>query len=179
MHKPLRPALVKLTPMRLADFAGYREAAAAAYAADNVSVGRWPQDGALQRAQEDFDESLPQGLATPENFVYDIVETHAGAVVGVVWLAVVIKDGLKSAFVYDLEVKPEFRRRGYARAAFAALEPLVRALGLSSIGLHVFGDNHAAQALYRSLGYGVTGVNMLKRLDGDGVQSKPSSAHDT
>jgi ribosomal protein S18 acetylase RimI-like enzyme len=151
--------------MSLGAFAGYREAAADAYAADNVSVGRWPREGALQRAYEDFDDSLPQGLATPENFLYDIVETNAGAVVGVIWLAVLVKDGLKTAFVYDIEVKPEFRRRGYARAAFSSLEPLVRSLGLSSIGLHVFGNNHGAQALYRSLGYEVTGLNMLKKFD--------------
>ena len=77
------------------------------------------------------------------------------------------KNGLKSAFVYDVEVKSELRRQGYARAAFTALEPIVKALGLSSIGLHVFGHNPGAQALYRSLGYGITGVNMLKQLGSD------------
>ena len=147
-------------------FAGYREAAAAGYAADNVSSGRWPQEGALQRSYEDFDESLPRGLDTPENYLYDIVNISTGAAVGIIWFAVVVKNGLRSAFVYDVEVKPEFRRHGYARAAFTALEPLVKALGLSSVGLHVFGNNPGAQALYHSLGYGVTGVNMLKRLGG-------------
>ena len=41
-----------------------------------------------------------------------------------------------------------------SHADFAALEPLVRNLGLSSIGLHVFSNNAGAQALYRKLGYG-------------------------
>jgi hypothetical protein len=40
------------------------------------------------------------------------------------------------------------------------LTPILR----SSIGLHVFGDNLGAHALYAKLGYGVTGINMLKRL---------------
>ena len=145
-------------------FAGYREAAAAGYADDNVASGRWPQDGALQRSYDDFDESLPQGLDTPDNYLYDIINEKAGATVGIIWFAVVVKNGLKSAFVYDVEVKPEFRRHGYARAAFSELEPLVVKLGLSSIGLHVFSSNPGAQALYHSLGYGVTGVNMLKHL---------------
>ena len=35
---------------------------------------------------------------------------------------------------------------------------------LSSIGLHVFGQNIGAQTSYRKLGYGVTSVNMLKHL---------------
>lgn len=157
--------MTTLTLMHSNAFAGYREASAKGYAEDNVASGRWPQEGALQRAYEDFDESLPQGLATPDNYVYDIRDDTSGSIVGVIWFAVVQKNGLKSAFVYDIEIKADFRRQGHARAAFVALEPLVRKLGLSSIGRHVFGHNPGAQALYNSLGYGVTGVNMRKKLD--------------
>lgn len=153
-----------LEPMGHASFAGYRAAAAAAYATDNVASGRWPSEGALERALDDFDESLPRGLDTPDNHVFDVKDARSGAVVGVVWFAAVVKHGLRSAFVYDIEIKAEHRRRGHARAAFAALEDRVKAMGLSSIGLHVFGQNPGAQALYRSLGYAVTGVNMLKHL---------------
>ena len=64
--------------------------------------------------------------------------------------------------MYDAETKPNLRQRGHARAAFEALEPMVSDLGLASIGLHAFGHYPGAQALYRSLGYEVTGVNMLK-----------------
>lgn len=159
--------MITLEPMNPDSFASYREAASSGYAHDNVASGRWPKQGALQRSYEDFDASLPQGLATPDNFLYEINSEATGATVGIIWFAVVVKNGLKSAFVYDVEVKPEFRRQGYARAAFVALEPIVKALGLPSIGLHVFGHNPGAQALYHSLGYSVTGVNMLKRLRGD------------
>lgn len=160
------PVVVTLAPMNPSAFAGYRDAAAAGYAGDNVTSGRWPKEGALQRSYDDFDESLPQGLATPDNFVCEIVSKSIGATVGIMWYAVVTKNGLKSVFVYDVEIKPEFRRHGYARAAFSALETLVNALGLSSIGLHVFGTNPGAQALYHSLGFRVTGINMLKQLGG-------------
>jgi ribosomal protein S18 acetylase RimI-like enzyme len=150
--------------MQAASFATYREMAAKGYAEDNVASGRWPEAGSLQRSYEDFDESLPLGLGTPDNYLYEIMDEATRTIVGVIWFAVVVKNGIKSAFVYDVEVTAEHRRQGYARAAFAALEPLVTNLGLSSIGLHVFGHNPGAQALYDSLGYGVTGVNMLKRL---------------
>jgi ribosomal protein S18 acetylase RimI-like enzyme len=156
--------MVILSPMKSDGFAAYREAAARGYADDNVASGRWPSVGALQRSFEDFDDSLPQGLATPDNFLYEIVNESTGTPVGILWFAVVVKNGLKTAFVYDVEVRPEQRRLGYARAAFSALEPIVKALGLSSIGLHVFANNPGAQALYRSLGYAVTGTNMLKQL---------------
>ena len=127
--------MTTLTLMHPNAFGAYREASASGYAEDNVASGRWPPEGALQRAYDDFDESLPQGLATPDNYVYDI------------------------------EIEADFRRQGHARAAFVALEPLVAKLGLSSIGLHVFGHNPGAQALYNSLGYGITGFNMRKTLD--------------
>lgn len=153
-----------LTPINPNAFSAYRQTAAAGYAQDNIACGRWPREGALQRALEDFDESLPQGLATPDNFIYEIQDEASGTPVGVLWFACIVKNGLKSAFVYDIEIKPEYRRRGYARQAFVALESIVLALGLASIGLHVFGQNPGAQALYNSLGYGVTGVNMLKHL---------------
>ena len=58
----------------------------------------------------------------------------------------------------------QHQRQGHGRAAFQALEARVQALGLGSIGLHVFAQNVGAQALYRSLGFGVTGLNMLKPL---------------
>ena len=146
-------------------FAAYREASVTGYAQDNVAAGRWPQPGALERAYADFDHNLPLGLATPDNFIYEIKDEGTKEVVGVIWFAITEKNGVKSAFVYDVEVKPQYRRMGHARAAFKALEQKVRELGLLTIGLHVFGHNSDAQRLYVSLGYAVTGVNMLKRLE--------------
>jgi ribosomal protein S18 acetylase RimI-like enzyme len=41
--------------------------------------------------------------------------------------------------------------------------------GLSSLALHVFSFNTGAQALYRSIGYGISGMNMFKPLRRDGI----------
>lgn len=164
MHADLRWPMTTLLPMPPSAFARYREGAIQGYADDNVAAGRWPAEGALQRSTEDFDESLPLGLGTPDNHLYQIIDEATGTVVGVLWFAVVVKNGLKSAFVYDVEVHRPHQRQGHGRAAFQALEGLVASLGLSSIALHVFGHNPGAQALYASLGYGVTGINMRKQL---------------
>ena len=154
-----------LVPMSADAYVHYLDDAVAGYAKDNVAAGRWPEEGALLRSQADFKNSLPQGLETPDNYLFEIKTAAAGPTVGYIWFAVVEKNGLFSAFVYDVEVKQEFQRQGHAKAAFEALEPFVRKLGLSSIGLHVFAQNNGAQALYSKLGYGVTGVNMQKHLD--------------
>ncbi len=157
-----------LVPMSAEAYPQYRERAVAGYADDNVAAGRWPAEGALARSQADFDSSLPQGLQTPDNYIFEIKSTEAGPTVGFIWFAVIEKNGLQSAYVYDVEINTQFRRQGHARAAFEALEPIVKRLGLSSIGLHVFGHNPGAQALYDSLGYGVTGINMAKHLGANG-----------
>jgi ribosomal protein S18 acetylase RimI-like enzyme len=158
--------MTTLCPMRAEAFVPYLDAAIVGYAEDNVLSGRWPAEGAVERSRADFLSSLPQGLQTPDNHLFEIKSHEDGPCVGVVWFVVQVRDGLRSAFVYDLEVKAEFRRQGHALRALRALEPLVAALGLSTIGLHVFGQNLGAQALYAKLGYGVTGINMLKHLDG-------------
>jgi|GEM_PF-755446 len=153
-----------LSPMCPEAFAAYRDAAVAGYAQDNIDAGRWPAEGAMERSRADFDDSLPQGLSTPANYLFEILDGPGGARVGYLWFAVIVKHGLRSAYVYDLEVHPDQRRQGHAKRAFEALEGRVAALGLNSIGLHVFGHNPGAQSLYRQLGYQVTGINMLKTL---------------
>jgi ribosomal protein S18 acetylase RimI-like enzyme len=156
--------------MTAAVFGPYLETAVSNYARDNVESGRWPEKGALARSRADFDSLLPQGPKTPNNYLFEIKSAETGPTIGFLWSAAVAKGGLRSAFVYDIEIEPEYRRQGHAKAAFAALEQRVRELGLSRIGLHVFGRNPDAQALYASLGYRVTGINMLKNLDADSAR---------
>lgn len=161
-----------LSPMREEVYEAYLQAAISSYADDNVAAGRWPVDSAWERSRADFQYSLPQGLATPNNYLFEIFAQSNGLPVGYLWFAEVTQHGLRSAYVYDLEIKPEHRRQGHAEAAFKALETLVANLGLNRIGLHVFGHNPGAQALYAKLGYGVTGINMAKALDGLTHKSK-------
>ncbi len=151
--------------MNAESFGPYLRNAVAEYAADNVAAGRWPEAGALQRSAADFDALLPQGVATPDHFLFDILATPEGPAVGALWFAVVDRHTTASAFVYDLLVRAEHRRQGHAQRAFQAMESIVRGLGLTQVGLHVFGHNPAAQALYTKLGYGVTGLNMARQLD--------------
>jgi ribosomal protein S18 acetylase RimI-like enzyme len=68
------------------------------------------------------------------------------------------------AFVYNIEVYPDFRRRGYAEAAMKELEVVARRMGAETIRLHVFGHNAAARPLYVKLGYEPTNIVMAKSL---------------
>jgi ribosomal protein S18 acetylase RimI-like enzyme len=56
--------------------------------------------------------------------------------------------------LHDLVVRPEARRRGVAKALFAAIEAQAARIGAGRVTLEVRKDNEAARALYASLGYG-------------------------
>ena len=145
-------------------FGLYLEEEIAAYAQDKVAVGSWAAEGALERSRAEFATLLPQGLATPDNHLFEILAADDGAVVGAIWLAIEREHGTVTGYVYNVGIKPEFQRQGHALRAFQGLELLALELGAASIGLHVFGANAAAQALYRRLGFTVTGINMRKSI---------------
>ncbi len=92
------------------------------------------------------------------------MDEATGEKVGHIWFTKMTYGGQTFAFVYDLIIFDEFRRRGYGEATMRALEEKVREQGLDSIGLHVFGHNHAAKALYEKIGYEITDLNMQKKL---------------
>lgn len=160
----LEDIVAELVPMRGEEFKAFLASSAAAYAEDNIKSGRWLREGAHARALADLKASLPQGVNTPNNYLFEILGSPKNVAVGYIWCAIQDNYGQRSAFVYDVEIKPEFRRQGLATEAFEAIQGHVAALGIESIGLHVFAFNEAAIALYRKLGFQVTGVNMQKKL---------------
>ena len=105
------PHMTSLRPMPQASFDAYRLASARGYADDNVASGRWPMEAAFERALADFDQSLPQGLSTPNNYVYEIRDAALERTVGVIWFAAVEKNSIRSAFVYDVEVAEAHQRK--------------------------------------------------------------------
>lgn len=153
--------LERMTP---AEFEAYLPPAIAEYAADRIAAGNWAEAEALSRAQREFADLLPQGIATPNQHLFTIRDAARAQAVGVIWLAAMSHFGQPSAFIYDLRIFDAFQRRGYGMQAMLAVEREAQALGMDRIGLHVFGHNSAAQALYLKLGYAITNINMTKRL---------------
>ena len=155
---------VTLAPMTPAEFAAWREASLPLYARDKVVSGEWREDESLARARAEVEALLPHGLATPGQHLWTIRDRASGERVGTLWVGEQASGARRVAYVFDLLVAPDRRRRGYARAAFLALERELAPLGLAGISLHVFGHNAAARALYESLGYAATNVMMFKPL---------------
>jgi ribosomal protein S18 acetylase RimI-like enzyme len=128
------------------------------YASDKVANGTWSAGEALEKSRDSITSLLTQGLTTPGHHLITLMSGDTR--VGYLWLA----DKAGSGYVYDVYVYPSFRRQGFGRAAMLAMEAMARGLGMTSVSLHVFGFNHAAAALYRSIGYEVTDLNLRKRL---------------
>jgi ribosomal protein S18 acetylase RimI-like enzyme len=164
MIRDVPPSPPVLRPITDAEFASWLAMVVPEYAQDKVDAGQWPADTALELSRETYRELLPHGKDSDGNHIFSILG-DGGRVVGTLWFVVKSKADRPVAFIYDVHVAPEHRRRGYASAALRAVEHEVARLGLGGIALHVFGHNVAARALYAKLGYVETNVQMYKGLE--------------
>jgi len=156
--------MTALRPMQTETYATYLETAILGYASENVEAGRWPELGAFERSRDEFHALLPAGIATPDNHLFEILDSEGGQVVGYVWYTLRRNHGACLAFIYDLEIMEAHRRKGHARRALLLLEQHAVELGATTVGLNVFATNHGAQELYRKLGFATTNFNMSKPL---------------
>ena len=150
-----------LRPITDAEYTAWLETVIPEYAEDKVTSGQWSKDSAVDLARKEYAELMPSGKDTKDNHLYTVLGSQ-GEPVGTLWFVVKDRAKRRIAYVYDIFIKPEHRRHGHAFRAFQALEQEVVRLELSGIALHVFGHNHAAQALYLKLGYVATNINMFK-----------------
>ena len=132
------------------------------YAEDHIKAGSMPADTAHDLAAKQFAELLPDGLATPAHHL--LVGEVDDVRVGILWLNIPVEGEAIRAFVYDVEVEPDHRGKGYGRGIMVGAESYSRDLGAGMIRLHVFGENTVARSLYTSLGYVETNVSMAKPL---------------
>jgi ribosomal protein S18 acetylase RimI-like enzyme len=134
------------------------------YARDNVESGLCNEECSVDLAQNTIEKLLPQGLATPDNFLFDIHAQIGQPSIGMLWFLVQEQNGKRLAFLSYVRIKSEHQRKGHATRAFVLLEEKVRLMGISDIALHVFGHNVGAQSLYQKLGFRPTNINMLKQV---------------
>lgn len=136
------------------------------YAAANVRSGRWNPDEAPQKAAEAYKALLPNGLDTPDHYIYEVQGEVGGKTVaaGHVWLWINTKIVPKKGYIYDIAMSAEHRGMGFGKAAMLAIEAKAKELGAAAIGLHVFAYNENAHALYKKLDYAYVGHMMEKSL---------------
>ena len=153
----------KLIPMTQIEYDLYIERLIREYAADNVRAGYWSEDEALQKSRNQTGSLLLQGLQTKDHYLFTLYDGDTA--VGMVWLRAELDRPMKSGFIFDVEIKDEFRGKGYGKQAMLLIEEKARELGIKRIGLHVFAYNDVAKNLYERIGYKISSMNMLKDLE--------------
>jgi ribosomal protein S18 acetylase RimI-like enzyme len=149
--------MITLESMQQEDFDRVIENEIRGYAAEHVRNGNWPEEGSLERSRKEFESLLPQGVRTPDQYLWSLVDGDRK--IGFIWVHV--KDS--KAFIYDFLIDEEFRGKGYGKQALAAMDEMLKSMEVESVGLHVFGDNITAQELYKKMGFEITGIHMQKK----------------
>ena len=151
--------MVKLEPIQQDDFDRFLEHEIGEYANDHVRNGNWPAEGAFERSRKEFESLLPDGIHSKNQYVWSILDEEKNKI-GVLWVQV--KD--RKAFIYDFIIDEAFRGKGYGKQALAAMDEQLKSMNTESVALHVFGDNIAAQELYKKMGFQITNIQMQKKL---------------
>jgi len=159
------PGPLVLRPMLPDEFVTYLEWAIDEYAAELERNGKTTGEAAEVASRASFDSHLPDGLATVGHTVLVATDPSDGERVGVLWFGPSTDDPAM-AWIYDITVDEDKRRRGWGRAIMRAFEGEARARGFARAGLNVDGDNHVARRLYESLGYVETARQLHKELPG-------------
>ena len=148
-------------PLREDEYSAFIDRGMAFYVDDMVRAGI-DRAVAQAKADKDLPQLLPDGLATPNHYLYAVEDE--GRFAGYLWLC--DRDGElgHSLFVYAVEIDEEFRGRGLGRAAMEFAENEAQRLGIGKVALNVFGGNAVARHLYLSLGYTETAVHMETRV---------------
>jgi ribosomal protein S18 acetylase RimI-like enzyme len=154
--------MITLLPMSEPDFQIYLVKAIREYASEKVQAGNWTIDEAPERSRQEFKGYLPEGVQTPDHFLFSLIN-EKNEKVGFLWYAA-LPNQPGQAFIYDFEIYEAFRRQGYASQAIAALEKDAGSRRMTQIGLHVFGHNIAARELYKKMGFTETNVMMSKKI---------------
>jgi len=156
---------LSVRPMMPAEFEAIRSRMIREYAAEHVRAGDWSAEDAEARAAAQTDELLPNGVDTADMFMLT-AQTSDGQDVGHVWVGLKRPSGSgQGAWIYNIEIDPNQRGKGYGRALLKAAEQETARRGVTTIGLNVFGPNAVARNLYESAGYEVASLQMKKEIE--------------
>ena len=156
--------MIKLRQQTVDEYDSWSKKSRETYTNENIKNGLSPKE-AQQKTDDDFNRLLPEGRQSSGQYLFTIVNEISSTnveTIGTLWFGVRGSEVYKKAFIYDIIIDEQYRSKGYGQQAMNLLESEVKKLGLRHIGLHVFGHNTAARAVYEKLGYVMTNLNLEK-----------------
>ncbi len=151
--------------MSLEDFDTYMKSAVDNYAKEKQKGEGLTPEAAIKVAKESYAQLLPQGLETQNQFLFSVIDQESKSKIGILWIAKRMNGEIPHAFICDIELVSEKRGQGLGKLLLTLMENEVRKMGCHSIGLHVFGHNATAIALYEKFGFYTTNRMMKKDLN--------------
>ncbi len=158
------PPAVTLFPMPAAEFDAYRRITLEHYAADLLRMEGGTVASTAQRAAQDFETLLPEGMHTDNQHFFTLQCVARQTTIGYLWLGENATERGPGAFIYDMLILPACRGMGYGTQTLREAEAWARQRGMTHIGLAAFGHNEGALRLYRRMGYQTTQLRMSKAL---------------
>lgn len=158
---------IQLRHMNAAEYERFIQRLIRDFAADKVQAGTWTEEEAPQLAEDSLHKYLPQGLDTPDAYLYVITLREQQAdeqSIGIIWFNITDIPMGTEAFILEFWIEDAYQGQGYAKQTLLALDEEARRRGIRKIGLHVFGHNTRAFELYKKMGYVVTDIQMSKEL---------------
>ncbi|HBL05453.1 MULTISPECIES: GNAT family N-acetyltransferase [unclassified Clostridium] len=156
---------IKFREMSDAEFDRFAQWDILDYSKDLIKAGLSSEENALEDAKESFNELLPQGKGTKDNYIYVIVNKDNESL-GFIWYQKYKED---IGFICDFLILEKYRKQGYGKQTLLMLEKEAIEKGFNKILLNVFKYNKPAYSLYKSLEYEVRdeknqNISMLKNL---------------
>ena len=145
---------VRLEPMTEERYQRYRREVVDFYSR-TLAGGADPDEATVLDAEQQIAGLLSDGLTTPGQHLLAAVDGDQE--VGHIWLALTDEPAGVRAFVADLGVRAEARRRGYARAIEKATDRWCRDRGVTEVRASVFAQNPVVLAMAEQAGFGRVG----------------------
>jgi len=154
---------LKLRAMTDVEFDAWNLHSRLNYAAEKEKEGLSAED-ARNESEKSFARYLPNGKNTPDHYIYAVYLDDQEKVVGHLWWGMQNHGSKKIPWIFDIELNPIYRGKGFGRATMELAQGDVRAKGFDQLGLHVFGHNKVARSLYESMGFEAKNIVMNKKL---------------
>jgi RimJ/RimL family protein N-acetyltransferase len=163
---------IRFSPMTEAEFVAFR-AYDISHNDVQVGMGYWTADEAPRRAQEEFDQLLPNGKDSPGHFLNTVFTEPGGQPIGSVWYAVEHRPSFDVLYVHWVGIYAAARGRGYTIPIAEKLESEARRLGVRRLIGLVWGDNPRIKAAASRAGFRVTSAIFEKEIIPDGRAPTP------
>lgn len=136
------------------------------YADDLIKSGNETAEGAFAASQNEFNEMLPSGLNSLDNYLY-VIQNECFVDVGMIWYQKHMQKPTV-AFICEFIINKEYRQRGYGKDTLLKIAEDAKDKGFKAMGLNVFKFNQIAYNLYIACGYQV-----VEDYEGNVIMEKP------